>query len=202
LSLRDSPSPKLPSFLILYPLKNSPMTSDEIRYNATHGAGAVIVGALGAIASFLPQIEQWLRVLVLLLTVVATTISIWKLIRGLRRKDRGRVSMPAWTMMASIVLCIVLAVAFSACTPSPVSLDPPAAATVVEEKEMQTTVRGHDGRLYRLISKARPAEAGQPAQTDLWQPVGAAGSGLPAYSRELKVPGTTGDPVFTRIGNL
>lgn len=179
------------------------MHDHDMRHTVAHGASAFSLGVIGAITSFLPQIEQWLRVLLLLLSVVATTISVWKLIRGVRRKghDDGA-AMPAWTALAAILLCFMVGSVFTACTPAntPPSASPPAPA--VEEKEVLTTVRGSDGRLYRLIRKARPAAAGEVADFDLWQPLGQAGSGLPAYTRQLQVPGSSGDPVFTRVGDL
>lgn len=94
-----------------------------------------------------------------------------------------------------LLLCLVL---FAACSPSgPVGTPVP-----VESREMVTTVRASDGQLYRLVRKARPSEPGIVSEVDQWQPLGAAGQGLPVYTRRLQAASDTSDPVMTKAGVL
>lgn len=170
------------------------MNQDDIRYNATHGGLGLFVGAIGTITSLLPQIEQWLRIIVLLLSLVATALSVWKLWRG-RKGGDGGAAMPAWTMVLAVFLCVIL---FSACSPAgPVGTPVP-----VESVEMVTTVRASDGKLYRLVRKARASEPGSVSEVDQWQPLGAAGQGLPVYTRRLQSASDTSDPIMIKAGVL
>lgn len=168
--------------------------NDDARHTLTHGGLGLSVGMIGAVTSLLPQIEQWLRIIVLLLSLVATVLSIWKLWRGRKDSNPGA-SMPAWTVVLALLLCVIL---FVACSPSgPVGTPVP-----VESKEMVTTVRASDGQLYRLVRKASESAPGSVSEVDLWQPLGAAGQGLPVFTRRLQSASDTSDPVMTKAGVL
>ena len=76
------------------------MNQDDMKHTLTHGITGLLVGAVGTATSLLPQIEQWLRILVLLLSVIATGLSVWKLWRGRNQGsgDRDKVASPVWVM--------------------------------------------------------------------------------------------------------
>lgn len=169
--------------------------NDDARHTLTHGGFGLSVGMIGAVTSLLPQIEQWLRIIVLLLSLVATVLSIWKLWRGRKGGEGPGASMPAWTAIIALLLCVIF---FAACSPSgPVGTPVP-----VESREMHTTVRASDGNIYRLVRKAREAAPGSVSEVDLWQPLGAAGQGLPAYTRRLQSASDTSDPIMIKAGVL
>jgi hypothetical protein len=149
---------------------------------------------LGTITSLLPAIEQWLRLMVLLLSLIATALSVWKLWRGRKDGDRKTgVQMPAVVFIA----CVLCAVILSACSPSG-----PRATPVPEEVQDQTTVRASDGQIYRLVRKGRDAGPGLVSEVDLWQPVRQAGQGLPVYTRRLQSASDASDPIMTKAGVL
>jgi len=174
------------------------MNQDDMKHTLTHGITGLLVGAVGTATSLLPQIEQWLRILVLLLSVAATGLSVWKLWRGRNGNDtQGKVMLPFWVMLLAIVICVAITGGCSQPAPAVPQSAPPREMIVG-----MTTVRGSDGQLYRLVKRGRDAGPGSVSEVDLWQPMGSAGPGLPAYSRRLQSASDTSDPIFTKAGVL
>lgn len=167
------------------------MNPDDFRHNAFHGTFGLLAGAIGAVTSFLPQIEQWLRIMVLLASLVATCLSVWKLLKGKRSAKTGS-SLPAWTVLLAVVLCFVC-VAMVGCSPAP---------SAKPRTEQVTTVRGSDGRVYRLVKRGVDAGPGKVSTVDEWQPVGQGGIGQPVYSRRLQSASDGSDPIFIKMGVL
>jgi hypothetical protein len=174
------------------------MNPDEFRHNAFHGTFGLLAGAIGAVTSFLPQIEQWLRILVLLASLVATCLSVWKLLKGKRSTKTGS-SLPTWTFLLAVVLCFVC-VAMAGCSPAPSAK--PTTVQVSEVTEQVTSVRGSDGRVYRLVKRGVDAGPGKVSTVDEWQPVGEGGIGKPVYARRLQATWDGSDPIFIKVGVL
>lgn len=174
------------------------MNADEFRHTTFHGTFGLLAGAIGAVTSYLPQIEAWLRILVMLASLVATLLSVWKLLKGKKAAKNGGtagVSLPAWTLPLALILCFVVVVIVG-CSPAPTA--PPPSAQVAES----TTVRGADGRLYRLVKRGVDAGPGKVSSVDEWQPVGHGGIGQPVYSRRLQATWDNSDPIFIKVGVL
>lgn len=169
--------------------------NEDAKHTLTHGGLGLSVGMIGTITSMLPAIEQWLRLMVLLLSLIATGLSVWKLWRG-RKGGDGGTSMPWWTMALAVASILLLP---GCATSAPRDTPAHQTAAMVEHR---TTVRGFDGRIFRLVRKGRNAGYGTVSEADLWQPVGATGQGLPVYTRQLQLASDTSDPIFTSAGVL
>lgn len=141
---------------------------------------------LGIVASWLPQLESWLRLAALILGCSVSALSLLQLIRkGGRKSGDGGTSMPAWTMVLAIALC---AVSLLACSP--------------ERQTASETVRASDGRIYLLVRKAPKQAPGLVSEADLWQPAGNTGKGQPVFTRRLQAASDASDPIMIKAGVL
>lgn len=140
---------------------------------------------LGIVASWLSQLESWLRLLALILGCSVSALSLFLLIRKGGKKSDGGASMPAWTMLLAIVLC---AISLLACSP--------------DRRAASETVRASDGQIYLLVKKAPKQVPGLVSEADLWQPVGETGFGRPVFTRRLQAASDTSEPIMIKAGVL
>lgn len=171
---------------------------NDTKHTLLHGGIAVMAGVVGTAASLLPQIEQILRILVLLLTVVATALSIRKLIRGRRPRDGKLENLESAPLVGILALALLIGMILTGC-----SREAPGDITDPGPKQMEPIEqRAADGRVFRVVRRGIHRGMGAVSDMDLWQPIGAMGHGLPVYTRLLQATGDTADPIFTRAGVL
>ncbi len=178
------------------------LTDQDLRHTCVNFAFGMASASVGAIAS-IANIEQTLRVFLLLLSVALTSLSLVNAVLAAMRRWKGR--LPVSTQAE----------------PAPTNhKDPPAAggvslpwvcllAAILLSMAMLASCSKSDGRLvgadgieYVRVHKGKAVVPGRIGEVDLWQRVGAIGTGKRVYLRTLQTSGDTLPPTFIGSGVL